>query len=118
MEIQRTKKTYIKYKKFKKEKVFINECGLCKEKLIKEFKYWKIIKNRFPWDRIAKINHIVIPKRHVVYKKLNKKEKKELETIKMGYIEKKYELLAEATNRKKSIPGHFHIHLIILKKQI
>lgn len=92
-----------------------NECGLCKATSIKEFKYWRIIDNRFPWDLIAQIGHIIIPKRHVVYDKLTMAEKKEFDLIKSKYIEKRYEVIAEATNRKKSIPGHFHKHLLVLK---
>ena len=120
MAIQRTKKTDQKYKKFIAQGFLENGCGLCKKnknELIKEFKYWKIVKNRFPWDRIAKTSHMVIPKRHVSGEKLTKIEKRELEIIKFKYIEKEYELLAEATTRKKSIPGHFHVHLLILKKE-
>jgi len=94
----------------------MNGCALCKEaRLVKKFKYWKIIKNRFPHDRIAKINHIIIPKRHTIYEKLNKIEKEEFEKIKLNYIEKKYDVMLEATNKRKSIPEHHHIHLTILK---
>ncbi|MEK7081170.1 MAG: hypothetical protein AAB902_02170 [Patescibacteria group bacterium] len=116
MGVQRTKKTEQKYKKFIAEGFLADECNLCnKTKLIKEFKHWKIVNNEFPWDRIAKINHMIIPKRHIIYEELNKTEKKEFESIKSAYIEKEYELIAEVTERKKSIPDHFHIHLIILK---
>jgi hypothetical protein len=112
----RTEETRQKYKKFKANGFLDDGCNLCKEEtLTKSFKYWRIVDARFPWDRIAKIHHMIIPKRHIVYEELNKSEKKEFEIIKIGYIEKKYELIAEATNKKKSIPEHLHIHLIILK---
>jgi len=113
----RTKKTRRKYLKLISEGFLVNGCSLCKEtKSIKEFKHWRILNNRFPWDRIAKTHHMIIPKRHTIYEKLNEIEKKEFEIIKVGYIEEKYELIAEAMNKKKSIPKHLHIHLIILKK--
>ena len=48
-------------------------------------------------------------------KELNIIEKKELDLIKSNYVNKKYEIIAEATNRKKSIPSHFHVHLLVLR---
>ena len=91
-------------------------CNMCEKALIiKDFKYWKITENLFPWDRIAKIQHMIIPKRHVIYEELNQEEKKEFDEIKLGYVEQEYDIIAEATNKKKSIPEHFHVHLLIIK---
>lgn len=105
-----------KYKKFKANGFLDDGCNLCKEATsIKEFKFWRIVDNLFPHDRIAKTNHIIISKRHTIYEELNKLEKKEFEIIKSAYIEKEYEVMLEVTQKKKSIPGHFHIHLMILK---
>ena len=113
----RTEKTFNKFKKFRADGFMADGCGLCeKVKYIKEFRHWRIVNNLFPYDRIAKINHILIPKRHIVYKKLNKLERKELELIKSGYIEKKYQLILQATQKRMSVPDHFHLHLIVLKK--
>jgi hypothetical protein len=113
----RTKKANRKYRELIK-KGFLNKigCNLCKEETtIKEFKNWRIIYAKFPWDRIAKVHHMIIPKRHTIEKKLNTKEKKEFDSIKSGYINKKYEVIAEGTHKKKIIPSHLHIHLIIIK---
>jgi hypothetical protein len=115
----RTKRMEKKYLKFKTDGHLSNGCNLCDKKkaeTIKEFKYWRIVNNIFPWDRIARINHLIISKRHIVYEKLNKQEKIELDKLKSKYINKKYEIIAETTNRKKSIPEHFHLHLIIPKE--
>ena len=112
----RTRKTYQKYMKFKAKGNLADGCNLCNEtKSIKEFKYWRIINNIFPWDRIAKINHMIVSKRHATHKELNTAEKKELEAVKYGYIEKNYEIIVDVVNRNKTIPGHFHTHLITLK---
>lgn len=119
MGILRTKKSQEKYSKFIANGFLGEECNLCSEKKaksLKKFKHWRIINNRFPHDRISKINHILIPKRHTLYEKLNKREKEEFEKIKLNYIEEKYDVLLEATKKRKSIPEHHHIHLIILKK--
>ena len=105
-----------KYAEYKKSGAFSDRCNLCeKAPPIKEFKYWKIAENIFPWDKIAKSQDMIIPKRHVRYEELTKEEKEEYEEIKKDYIETKYDVIAEATDRIKSIPAHFHIHLIITK---
>ncbi len=113
----RTEKMEQKYKKFRAEGFLADGCNLCnRAKSIKKFKYWRVVNNLFPYNRIAKVNHIIIPKRHVTYEKLNGVEKKEFNLIKSTYIEKEYQLIMEATNKRKSIPEHFHIQLIVLKK--
>lgn len=111
----RTKKMNKYYRGLIAKGFLENGCNLCKEKSVKEFKYWKIIKNRFPWDRIAKTHHMIIPIRHVVESKLTKAELKEFSLLKKSYIEKNYELIAESTKKKKTIPSHFHLHLIVAK---
>lgn len=112
----RTKKMHERYQRYQKTAFKPGVCVLCsKAEVIKTFKYWKIVVNIFPWDRIAKTQHMVIPKRHITYTELNKMERAELEKIKLSYLSKKYDILAEATYRILSISKHFHIHLIILK---
>lgn len=117
----RTIKTKEEYEKFQAEGNLKNGCNLCnkgKEDTIQEFKYWKIATNKFPWDLISKVNHLMIPKRHAVYKELNEEEKKELDSIKLNYMEDKYEIIVEALPHIMSIPDHFHAHLIVLKDKI
>lgn len=114
----RTKKMYERYKRYRAAKFAPGECVLCgeaKTRTIKNFKYWRIVKTIFPWDRIVKLHHMIIPERHAVYPELTAAEKNELEKIKANYINKNYGVMAEATHRKKSIPDHYHLHLIVLK---
>ena len=113
----RSRKTFNKYVKARAEGILDHGCRLCQIKPIKEFSYWKIIENEYPWDLIAKVNHLILPIRHVIYEKLNKAEKEEFDLIKSTYLEK-YEMIVEATHRKKSIPDHFHQHLLILKDKL
>lgn len=107
-----------KYERYKQTDFKDGVCTLCqrtKTKPVKQFRHWKIIDNWFPWDRISKTHHMIIPKRHASYKKLNRQEKQELDKIKLGYVNETYGIMAEATHRIKSIPDHYHLHLIILK---
>jgi diadenosine tetraphosphate (Ap4A) HIT family hydrolase len=114
--VLRTQKTYDAYMKFIADGFLNDGCNLCKASSIKEFKYWKVMDNRFPWSQIAETHHMIIPKRHIVYEELNEKEKKEYDIIKIEYLDKEYDMITEATNKKKTIPTHMHLHLIILKK--
>jgi hypothetical protein len=112
----RTKKSHNRYVKLISKGILADGCNLCKDKeSVKKFKHWRIITALYPWDLITKTHHMIIPKRHITYKKLNAAEKKEFDLIKSGYIEKTYDLIAEAPDKKKSIPGHLHVHLLMLK---
>lgn len=103
------------YRKKIKEGLLDHGCRLCIKKALKEYKYWRIVENSFPWDNIAKTHHMVIPKRHITIDKLNREEKKEYEIIKENYIQPNYDTIAESTHKNKSIPAHFHLHLLVEK---
>ncbi len=71
--------------------------------------------NDFPYDLIAQTHHMLVSNRHVTEPELSGEELDEFKKIKESVIHKEYDYLIEATHNKKSIPGHFHIHLIIAK---
>jgi uncharacterized protein YnzC (UPF0291/DUF896 family) len=58
---------------------------------------------------------MVIPKRHVKESGLSEEEKKEYAEIKATYVENEYEFIMEPTVKLKSIPEHFHLHVIVAK---
>lgn len=112
----RKAETQAKYEERKKSHSFINECALCKKaEPIKKFEHWLLVHNAFPYDLIAETHHMLIPKRHITYKELTEEEKEELELLKATHLEENYETIAENTNRRKTIPQHFHLHLIVFK---
>ncbi len=88
-------------------------CFLCTAKPLKEFKYWKILLNNFPYDKIAETHHMIMPLRHVIDREITKEEWQELLDIRAGYIEENYDFILDAVT--KSIPLHFHLHLIVPK---
>lgn len=117
MGMLRTRKAQNRYLKLIKEGYLLRGCGLCKDRALKNFKYWKIVNNRFPYNRVAKVSHMIVPKRHVPENKLNALEKKEFKLIRHNYLWKKYEYMFENIS-SKSIPKHHHLHLMIIRDRI
>lgn len=111
----RTKKGEEKYREHLKS-IKKGVCLLCEREGLVKFKYWKIIQNNFPYGKIAKKHHMLLPLRHIKEEFLEKKEIKEFNEIKNVYMkDTDYNYIMEATQRTKSQPEHFHLHLITLK---
>jgi diadenosine tetraphosphate (Ap4A) HIT family hydrolase len=111
----RTDKGQAVYDDYKAKGGLDDGCRLCEAKPLKSFKHWLIIKNQFPYDKIASVHDMIIPKRHVAEREISSEERAEYQKIKDDFLHKEYEFMIEATHRKKTIPGHFHIHLIVAK---
>ncbi len=104
-----------RYKEHMRSHPSSDECFLCVAKSLKDFQFWKVTENNFPYDQIASVHHMLTPFRHVAEEKLNDEEIKELQTIKKSFIDPEYDWIIEATLKNKTIPDHFHIHLIVGK---
>jgi diadenosine tetraphosphate (Ap4A) HIT family hydrolase len=99
-------------------------CRYCVVKnVVREYEYFLIMENDFPYTRIAKINHMLSPRRHVAsFYELNEAERSELEKI---YVDidrgaadgtlPPYDQIIKNTTRNMTIPGHVHLHLIQFK---
>lgn len=87
--------------------------------LVKEFEHWVIIENEFPYDAVATTSHMISTKRMVTFdwKLLNAEEIVELQKIKEGYIKDNYDVLWENLPRGSTFPAHFHLHLMVLKRE-
>src|SRR5690349_10650335 len=96
------------------KKTFPPGCPLCRMEAIKEFKYWKIIVNEYPYDRIATMHHMLVPLRHVVERELTADERQECVDIKLGYIGDTYEKMLEPSRMRHNIHDHYHLHLMNL----
>ena len=112
----RTNETHEKYRKFREDGFLDKGCNLCSANSIKDFEHWRIVENLFPYDKIAKIHNMIILKRHARFEELNESEKIEFESLKAGYINDEYEFIIEPTLKKKTIPLHMHLHLIVPKE--
>jgi diadenosine tetraphosphate (Ap4A) HIT family hydrolase len=92
-------------------------CPLCDEVSIKEFTHWRIITNNYPYDAITQVHHMLVPKRHCKEDALTDSERAELLTLKEDDLDE-YDFLLESNRHKRSIPAHFHIHLLVPKENI
>src|SRR5262245_7152238 len=103
----RTAEEQERYNQFKAQGGLSERCPLCNKEAIHSFDSWIITPARFTFDKVAKVHHLLLPKRHVAEPGLSEEEKTEFERIKEEYLHKEYEYLIEATHQKKSIPDHF-----------
>lgn len=110
----RTKEQTEKYQAYKAAGGLASGCRLCEKEPIKVFTYWKVIPNDFPYDVVASTHRMLVPLRHTAETELTQEEADEFKTIKAGYVQE-YDYLIEATEKQKSIPQHFHLHLIVGK---
>jgi hypothetical protein len=112
----RTTESEEKFQAFRKTIPADAPCAICEKDAIRSFKLWKIVPNSFPYDKIASIHHMVVPLRHVAEEGLNEEELAEFKEIKEKVLHTEYEYIIEATFKKKSIPAHFHLHLLVAKE--
>ncbi len=114
----RSPETEAKYDALKATGALTTTCPLCDEReTIEEFKYWRIVENLFPYDAIARVHHMILPKRHASDDELSSEEKEEFDSIKESYIQQTYEFLIEPMRHRRSIPAHSHLHLIVAKEE-
>lgn len=119
----RTEETMNKYVEITKEReekgVFYNPFSSDSEKVVEDFEHWKIIENDFPYDAVAKTSHMIATKRQIPFdwKLLNQEEIKEFENLRDGYIRENYDVIYENLPKGQTIPGHFHLHLLVLKRE-
>ncbi|PIQ91424.1 MAG: hypothetical protein COV70_03815 [Parcubacteria group bacterium CG11_big_fil_rev_8_21_14_0_20_39_22] len=111
----RSKEAEEEYREHKENGGLSKGCPLCSEKILKEFKHWKILKNRFPYDRIAQDHDMIVSMRHVKEGELTDEEFIELREIKNNFVFDSYQYVIESSMKQKSIPEHFHLHLVNTK---
>lgn len=107
----RTKETHEAYAAARAAGHLGDECPLCTAPSITEFTHWRTINNRFPYDRVAQVHHMLIPRTHCTEHELSPEAVAELLDIKHTQLVA-YEFILEALPHMKSIPAHFHLHLL------
>lgn len=58
---------------------------------------------------------MIVPKSHTLEKDLSDEAKEELYRLKYETLNHEYVFIMEALPGSKSVPGHFHLHLIVPK---
>ena len=111
----RTLKTHADYEWYRKTPKFPT-CYICSAPAIKTYGKWKKIANEFPYDEIATQNDMIVPLRHTTEDNLTEQELREFVEIKKD-INEEYDMITENTHKQKSIPGHFHLHLLTIKER-
>jgi len=91
---------------------------MCEAPAIKEFEHWKIIENEYPYDAVAKVSHMLVPKRHVhAHVFLNTIERNELECdVTVEIIGDDYDAMQWNTPKAQTHPSHYHIHLLTFRR--
>ncbi len=93
-------------------------CPFCTtgETIKQEFAYWHIVPNKYPYNKLAKTNDMLVLKRHTRSEQdLTPEEKKELLFIKTDFLPKStYKVIYENLPAQQSIKGHYHVHLLVL----
>ena len=103
-----------KYAQERVADVKTDRCPLCDANIIAEYD-WKIIENKYPWDAVALQHDMIVPKEHLQEKELSSAAVDELYRLKYEVLNTKYVFITEALPGSKSVPGHFHLHLIVPK---
>ncbi|MEJ0054035.1 MAG: hypothetical protein WDN10_04950 [bacterium] len=112
----RTPEVVAKYLAHRESRKGSDSCELCEKLATKEFTYWKVVENDFPYGQIAKTHHMLVPLRHTTEDGLTDSELAEQKLIKRGFVNEGYDWIIEATHKNRSIPSHFHLHLIVQKE--
>lgn len=87
------------------------------ERLVKDFKYWRIVENRFPHDKIAEVNHLLVLKRECQdLSFIRLYEWHELFLV-LWEIRKDYDNFVYNLPAMSSIKNIPHAHLYRLKKE-
>lgn len=106
-----------RYEAERAEKNSPDYCPLCEDPdaTIIEFTHWVILKNKFPYDAVAERHDLIMTKHHKTESEITTEEWDEFLELRNTYINDNYAFLTEALPNAKSVPGHFHLHLIIPK---
>jgi len=82
---------------------------LLDEELVQELEEWRVVKNRFPYDKVCAYHHLAVFKGEILYPL----EKFEQEI--MVNLDYEYDLVLYNFPRNQSVLDEKHIHLIKLK---
>jgi hypothetical protein len=80
------------------------------EPRIREWQYWALIDNAFPYSAAFSTHHMLIPKRVASREQIKRHEYQELQSI-LAELESSYDCCLVNFPAKQSIVSHYHIHM-------
>ena len=112
-----TMQRYIEYKSRMQESE--DPLSRLKSTPIKEFEHWLIVNNEFPYDMFAEVHHMLVLKNDTPFSwhQLPDAQMREFMELKDGYIADNYDMMIENLPSAQTVPGEFHLHLIVLKTE-
>lgn len=113
--IWRTKETEAQYQAVRSVKTWNNDCIMCGLAPQTKFKHWKIEPNKYPYDKVAGVHDLLYTIRHTTGHDLTTEERAELTELKTTYLNERYHFIIEPLPKYRSIPDHYHLHLIVAK---
>ena len=111
----RSEETHNLYAADRALNVSSDKCPLCTAESVKEYIHWRIIPNKYPYDATTSTHRMIVPKEHVVETGVSLEALQELKSLKMTDLNDEYAFIMEVLPKNKSIPGHFHLHLLVPK---
>jgi hypothetical protein len=113
----RSEEAALKYEESIRNHTHSNICNLCNDNVstLKEFSHFKLMKNKFPYDRYFTKSDMLVSKRHVAEHELTEEERAELIAIKKS-LSDSYDSIIEHLPKQKSIPDHYHVHIVEFKR--
>ncbi len=89
-----------------------SSCPMCDMPAVKEYTYWKVQENDFPYDHISKKHHLLTLKRHVgELRDLTVDESAEYHEI-AHTLHGEYSAITLNLGSVRSVPKHLHFHLL------
>ena len=109
MRTDETEKIYDQHKK-EREQQGDRQCPICTAESVREYDYWKLIENEFPYDRVARDHYMLASKRHIAtFSELTDAEQQEFRDIHESINEFDASLFNFA--HRQTVDTHYHIHL-------
>lgn len=113
----RTEETAKQYEEAQKATPPSKGCRLCNDlESIAEYTHWRLMPNRFPYDRYFTKSAMLVSKRHTDETGLTAEERAEFFELKRDVFADEYDIIFENLPKQKSIPHHMHYHLVELKR--
>lgn len=84
--------------------------------ILREFEFWRVIRNDFPYDAVAAEHHLLIPNEpYAKFYEMPVEYIDEFQGI-TNMLEIFYEHMGKNSPHKRTVPGWWHYHLINWRK--